>query len=58
MFRYKNTENMGVRIYIPDPAQNSENTNTASENATGADREEKNVLKFSSVDSSALHIGF
>lgn len=45
---------MGFRIYTPDPAQNSENTNTASENAKNGDREEKNVLKFSSVDLSAF----
>jgi len=50
----KNTENMGFRTYTPDPAQNSENTNTASENATRGDRKEKNVLKFSSVHLSAL----
>ena len=37
----QNTENMGFRTYTPDPAQNSENTNSASKNATGGDREEK-----------------
>ena len=45
---------MGFRIYTPDPAQNSENTNTTSENAKGGDREETNVLKFSSVDLNAF----